>query len=78
MAKSPRCEKRPAEVASTAVKVAKIATCEAGDRPRDGGDEHAGGASGARGGKARAWSLTKKQREQIAREVVQSRWRNED
>jgi hypothetical protein len=72
MPKGPRGEKRPADVIGNAVKVMRIATGEeeeALDSPRS-----AAALLGSRGGKARAASLSKKKRAQIARKAARKRW----
>jgi hypothetical protein len=73
MAKGPRGEKRPADVIGAAIMAAKIATGEIVEKlPL----ESAAAELGRRGGKARAASLTKKRRSEIARKAAQSRWRD--
>jgi hypothetical protein len=53
--------------------VGRIATCEIGE---DGEPEtKAAAALGKRGGKARAASLTPKQRSEIARIATEARWK---
>ena len=74
MPKGPRGEKRPADVIGATVKVMRIAT----------GEEEkvlevlksAAAELGSRGGKARAKSLSKKKRAEIARKAAKARWGN--
>jgi hypothetical protein len=77
MPKGPRGEKRPADVIGAAVKVMRIATGQEEDRisrPEDEGKDPAAVALGKRGGKARAASLSKKKRAEIARKAAKARW----
>jgi hypothetical protein len=66
-------EKRPADVIGAAVMVGRIATgeIEEGSEP----ETEAPAALGKRGGKARAASLTPKQRSEIARIAAEARWK---
>jgi hypothetical protein len=73
MAKGPRGEKRPADVIGGAIKVARIATGE--DTPADDGKDKAAQALGRKGGQARAASLSKKKRAEIAKKAAASRWK---
>lgn len=75
MPKGPRGEKRPADVISNAVKIAQIATGEIEDDVTDDGKDKAAQALGRKGGKARANSLTKEQRSEIARKAASYRMR---
>lgn len=74
MPKGPRGEKRPADAIARAVQVAKIATGEI-DEPRDadGKNPHAK-ALGAKGGVARAKSLSAKKRSEIASKAARARY----
>lgn len=75
MPKGPKGEKRPSDMIGTAVKVMKIAT---GEIPEDVDPEPLASAAaelGRRGGKARAASLSKKRRAEIARKAAAKRWR---
>ncbi len=74
MPKGPKGEKRPADVIGAAIKVAKIATGEIEEDLDEGGKNKAAKALGAKGGKARAAKLTKKQRSEIARKAAAKRW----
>jgi hypothetical protein len=72
MPKSPRGEKRPADVIGMSVKVMRIATGEEEeelDRARSAAAE-----LGSRGGKARAASLSKEKRAAIAKKAAAARW----
>ena len=74
MAKGPKGERRPADVNARAVMIAKIATGEVEDVTTDGGKNAAAVALGRMGGKARAQSMSKKRRKEIAKKAAQSRW----
>ena len=73
MPRGPNGERRPADVASCAVTVARIAT---------GKDEETGYKSpgkrkgGLAGGKARAKALTQEERRAIAQQGAAARWGN--
>jgi len=75
MPKGPRGEKRPTDVVGNAIKVARIAV---GDEEEefapDSKDPHAK-ALGAKGGAARAKSLSPKKRSEIAKKAAKSRWK---
>jgi hypothetical protein len=71
MAKGPRGEKRPADVIGGAIKVARIAT---GEEPEETVAKSAAAELGALGGKARAESLSKKKRSEIAKKAAKTRW----
>lgn len=78
MPKGPRGEKRPADVIGSAVKVMRIATGEEQDDMRGAegeGKDPAAVALGRRGGAARAASLTKKRRSEIAKKAAAKRWK---
>jgi hypothetical protein len=76
MPKGPKGQKRPADVIGNAIKVARIATGEdQEDLPADDGKDKAAQSMGRRGGKARAASLTKKRRSEIAKAAATKRWR---
>ena len=73
MPRGPKGEKRPADAIGNAIMVAGIATgeIEEGSQP----ETKAAVALGRRGGKARAASLTPKQRSEIARVAAEARWK---
>jgi hypothetical protein len=73
MPRGPKGEKRPVDVIGNAVHVMRIATGEI----EEGGNTEtkAAAALGKRGGKARAASLTPKQRSEIARIAAEARWK---
>jgi hypothetical protein len=73
MPKGPRGEKRPADAIARAVQVARIATGEIEDT-HDGKDPNAK-ALGAKGGAARAKSLSAKKRSEIAKKAAAKRWK---
>lgn len=73
MPKGPRGEKRPADVIGIAVKVMRIATGEEEEELPDSA-KSAAQELGSRGGKARAASMTPKQRSEIAKKAAAKRW----
>ena len=76
MPKGPRGEKRPGDVVSAAIKVARLAVGDETEElaPNDGKDP-AAKALGAKGGAARAKSLSAKKRSEIAKKAAKSRWK---
>ncbi len=68
MPRGPKGEKRPADVIGNAVHVMRIATGEIEDTPSKA-------PMRAKGGKARARSLTAEQRAEIARTAASARWK---
>lgn len=77
MPKGPRGEKRPADVIGNAVKSMRILTGEdSDDLPDDGKDPNAK-ALGAKGGAARAKSLSASKRSEIAKKAAAKRWRRD-
>ena len=76
MPKGPKGEKRPADVIGAAVKVMKIATGEVEDEVTDDGKNKAAQELGRLGGQARAASLSKKRRSEIARAAAAKRWKD--
>ena len=74
MPKGPNGEKRPADAVGLAVLVARIATGEVDDAPEDDGKDPAAKALGAKGGKARASSMTPERRAEIAKAAATKRW----
>lgn len=75
MPKGPKGQKRPADVIGNAIHVAKIATGEIEDIVEDDGKDPNAKALGAKGGKARAKSLSAKERGEIARAAAEARWK---
>jgi hypothetical protein len=75
MAQGPRGEKRPADVIGAAIKVARIAT---GEDTEETPTRSAAAELGSRGGKARAKTLTAKQRAEIASAAAVARWKKKD
>lgn len=71
MPKGPKGQKRPADVIGNAVKVMRIATGEDID---DIPVKSAAATLGSLGGKARAASLSKKKRSEIAKKAASKRW----
>ena len=77
MPKGPKGEKRPADVIGAAVQIARIATGEIEEDlgTAEDGKDKAAVALGRKGGAARAATLTKKQRSEIARKAAAARWK---
>ena len=76
MPKGPQGQKRPADVIGNAVRVMQIATGEAEEEFDDDGKDPAAKALGAKGGKARAQTLTPERRREIAKKAAAKRWGN--
>ena len=74
MARSLDGRKRPADVIGNAVHVMKVLTGEADDAAPDDGKDPAAKALGAKGGAARAKSMTPERRAEIARAAAAKRW----
>ena len=78
MPTGPKGEKRPADVNSRAVMIAKIATGEIDDAPEDDGKDPAavalGRKGGLKGGNARAATMTPERRAEIAKKAAATRW----
>jgi len=74
MPRGPKGEKRPADANQRAVMIGRIATGDAEDKVTDDGKNAAAVALGRMGGKARAKSLSKRKRAEIARQGAQTRW----
>ena len=75
MPKGPKGQKRPGDVVGAAVMVGKIATGEIEETTKtDDGKNKAAQELGRKGGQARAKSLTKKQRSEIAKKAAAKRW----
>jgi hypothetical protein len=74
MPRGPKGEKRKADVIGNAILIAKIATGEAMDGVEDDGKDPAAKALGKKGGEARAASLSKKRRSEIAKKAAAKRW----
>ena len=73
MPKGPQGQKRPADVIGNAVHVMRIATGEIEEtKPAP---KSAAAELGSKGGKARAASLSKKKRTEIAKKAAIKRWR---
>lgn len=76
MPKGPKGQKRPADVVSNAIKVARIATgeeAEAMPKTKEG-KSAAASELGKLGGAARAKSLSAKKRSEIAKKAAKKRW----
>ena len=75
MPTGPKGQKRPADVVSNAVHIMKVLTGEADDATTaDDGKDPAAKALGAKGGAARAKSMTPERRAEIARAAAAKRW----
>lgn len=77
MPRGPRGEKRPADMIGNAVKVMKIATGEEIEELETDRVKSAGAELGSRGGKARAATLSKKRRTEIAKKAAKARWKGD-
>ena len=75
MPKTPKGAKRPADVVSNAVHVMKIATGEI-EEVETPGDRQPAAELGRKGGLARAKTVTKTKRSQIAKKAANARWRH--
>ncbi len=75
MPRGPKGEKRPTDVIGNAVHVMRIATGEIEEKvaPPDPAKEYMR-RGGLKGGKARAVSLSKKRRSEIAKKAAKVRW----
>lgn len=73
MPRGPQGEKRPADVIGNAVKVMRIATGEEIEELNS--TKSAAAELGSRGGKARAATLSKTRRSEIAKKAATARWR---
>lgn len=71
MPTGPKGQKRPADVASNAVRIMQIATGQADDVPVK---NFAAVELGRLGGKARAKTLSKSKKKRIAKAAAESRW----
>jgi hypothetical protein len=74
MPRGPKGEKRPADVVSNAVKIARIATGEEEEDLTEDGKDAAAVSLGRKGGKARAKALSERERSAIAQKAAKSRW----
>jgi len=75
MPNKPNRGKRPTDVTGNAVRVMQILTGEAEEEaPADDGKDPAAKALGAKGGAARAKSMTPERRAEIARAAAAKRW----
>lgn len=74
MPKGPKGEKRPADVVSNAIKVARIATGEEKESLTEDGKDQAAVSLGRKGGKARAKKLSAAERREIAKKAATKRW----
>ncbi len=72
MPKGPKGEKRPTDVVSTAVLVARIAT---GEETNVAGKAPKRAVGGKIGGKSRAKSLSEAERKEIAKKGAEARWK---
>lgn len=75
MPKGPKGERRPADAIARAVQIGRIATGEIDDAAPNDGKDPAAKALGAKGGAARAKSLSAKKRTEIAKKAAAKRWK---
>jgi hypothetical protein len=75
MPKTPKGHKRPADVIGNAVHVMKIATGEIEETLTEDGKSKAAVELGRKGGLARAKSMSKTKRAEIARKAARKRWK---
>jgi hypothetical protein len=75
MPKGPKGEKRPADVIGNAVHVMRIAT---GEIQETEAHKSAAAELGKLGGQARAKSLNKEKRQEIAKSAAAARWKNKN
>ncbi|MBK6702536.1 MAG: RNA-binding protein [Caulobacteraceae bacterium] len=75
MPKGPRGERRPADVIGNAIKVARLAVGDEEETVIDDGKDPAAKALGAKGGRARAESLSPAERSKIAKKAAAKRWK---
>lgn len=73
MPRGPKGEKRPADVIDAAIRIARIATGE--DEEDPAAVSWAAAELGRKGGKARAASLSKTRRAEIASNAAKNRWK---
>lgn len=78
MPKGPKGEKRPADVISNAIKIARIATGEEEEALNENGKNKAAQSLGRLGGRARAERLSKKRKTEIAKAAATTRWGKAD
>ncbi|MEX2506881.1 MAG: hypothetical protein WD406_08175 [Pseudohongiellaceae bacterium] len=76
MPKGPKGQKRPADVIGNAVKIAQIATGEIEDELIEDGKNKAAQSLGRKGGAARARSLSKERKKEIAEKAAAARWKD--
>ncbi len=74
MPRGPKGQKRPADVIGNAVMVMRIATGEITETVPDDGKDPNAKALGAKGGKARAKSMSPERRAEIAKKAAESLW----
>ncbi|MGO8841892.1 MAG: RNA-binding protein [Methyloceanibacter sp.] len=75
MPRGPKGQKRPADVIGNAVRVMEIATGQRGEEFEAREPKNAATAElGRKGGKARADSMSAKQRKEIAQKAAEKRW----
>jgi hypothetical protein len=74
MPKGPRGEKRPADVVSNAIKVARIAVGDETEEVKEG-KSAAAQELGSKGGRARMRKLSPERRAEIAKKAAAKRWK---
>jgi len=75
MPKGPQGQKRPADVVSNAIRVARLATGEETEELAPVEQNESARTLGAKGGKKRAENMTPERRAEIARKAAQTRWK---
>lgn len=75
MPKGPRGEKRPADAIGNAIRVGRIAVGDESEDLKPETKDPAAQSLGARGGAARAKSLSKEERSAIAKKAAAKRWK---
>lgn len=77
MPKGPNGEKRPADAVGLAVLIGRIATGDVNDAAPNDGKDPAAKALGAKGGRARASSMSPERRAEIAKKAAATRWKKQ-
>ena len=75
MPKGPQGQKRPADTAANAVRIAKILTGEIEEDSGDSDKDKGAQALGRKGGAARRDKLTLERRAEIAKRAADARWK---
>jgi hypothetical protein len=79
MPEGPKGQKRPGDVISDAIKVARIATGDAKDQYAGPPEKSSAAVElGRKGGRRRADTMSAERRAEFAKKAAESRWRNGD